>query len=142
LRYLRLRRMDTGEALILPLSFADLRNGKPPSVAGGPWWNGTAKKEWEGRHLGISQPPRHRFPAPKGLIGLMGERLEFFTGSGFGHKCFVNDQQYYCWRGKEIARTFFEIAVTEGPLSPQEQYCLVSPDPARAAPRDHRGSRS
>jgi hypothetical protein len=132
--YLRLRRMDTGEALILPLSYAELRNGEPPSPAGGSWWNGTATKEWHGGHLGIAQVPRHRFPAPKDLIGVMSERLEFFSGSGFGHKCFVNDKQYYCWRGKEIPRTFFEVAVTEGPLSPQEKRCLVSPYPARSAP--------
>jgi hypothetical protein len=41
-RSLRRRRIDTGEALILPLSFAELRNGKPPSAAGGSW---TAKEE-------------------------------------------------------------------------------------------------
>jgi hypothetical protein len=126
MHYLRLRRMDTGEALILPLSFAELRNGQPPSATKGTCWNGTAKKEWQGRHLGIAQGRRQRFPIPKETIGVMSDRLEFFSGSGFGHKCFVNDKQYYCWRGKEISRTFFEIAVTEEPLTPQEKRCLVT----------------
>jgi hypothetical protein len=125
-RYLRLRRMDTGEALILPLTRDQLQNDKPPTSDVGFWWNGTAKFDWEGRHLGIAQAPRHRFPAPKGMIGVMTEGWDAFTGSGFGHKCFVNDKQYYCWRGQEIPRTVYEIAVTDGPLSPEEKRCLVS----------------
>jgi hypothetical protein len=58
-RYLRLRRMDTGEDLILPLTRSQLQNGKPGSSEAAFWWNGTAKEEWEGRHLGIVQRPRH-----------------------------------------------------------------------------------
>jgi hypothetical protein len=125
-RYLRLRRMDTGEALILPLSSDELKNGKPPSSEEGFWWNGTAKKDWEGRHLGIAQGPRHKFPVPKDMIHVMTEGWDGFTGSGFGHKCFVNDKQYYCWRGKEISKTVFEIAVSDGPLGPEEKRYLLS----------------
>ena len=47
-RYLRLRRMDTGDALILRLSPDQLQNGKAPDEEVGYWWNGTAKKDWEG----------------------------------------------------------------------------------------------
>jgi hypothetical protein len=125
-RYLRLRRMDTGEALILPLTRNQLQNGKPGAPEAAFWWNGTAKEEWKGRHLGIVQAPRHKFPAPKDMIAVMNDGWDGFTGSGFGHKCFVNDGQYYCWRGKEIPRTVFEIAVSDGPLSPEEARCLVS----------------
>jgi hypothetical protein len=125
-RYLRLRRMDTGEALILPLTPDQLQNGKPVGREAAFWWNGTAKEDWKGRHLGIVQAPRHKFPAPKGMIGVMTEGWDSFSGSGFGHKCFVNDGQYYCWRGKEIRRTVFEIAVSDGPLSPKEKLSLVS----------------
>jgi hypothetical protein len=49
-----------------------------------------------------------------------------FAGSGFGHKYGFNDDQCYCWRGKEIPRTVIEIAVSDGPLSPEEKRCLVS----------------
>ena len=125
-RYLRLRRMDTGDALILPLTPDDLQNGKPAAPETGSWWNGTAKEEWKGRHLGIVQAPRQKFPAPKGMIAVMNDGWDGFAGSGFGHKCFVNDGQYYCWQGKEIPRTVFEIAVSDGPLSPEEKRCLVS----------------
>ena len=81
---------------------------------------------WKGRHLGIVQGPRHKFPAPRGMIVMMTEGWDAFAGSGFGHKCFVNDGQYYCWRGKEIRRTVFEVSVTDGPLSAAEKRCLVS----------------
>jgi hypothetical protein len=125
-RYLRLRRMDTWEALILPITPDQLHNGKPGGPEAAFWWNGTSKEEWKGRHLGIVQAPRHKFPAPRGMIAVMNDGWDGFAGSGFGHKCFVNDGQYYCWRGKEIPRTVFEIAVSDGPLSPEEKGLLVS----------------
>jgi hypothetical protein len=125
-RYLRLRRMDTGEALILPLTRDQLENAKPADPDEDFWWNGTAKLEWGGRHLGIAGGARIKFPAPRGLIHVMNEGWDGFYGSGFGHKCGANDGQYYCWRGKEIKRTAFEIAVSEGPLSAEEKRCLVS----------------
>ena len=52
-----------------------------------------------------------------------------FTGSGFGHKYGVNDRQYCCWRGKEIPRTAFEIAVAAGPLTQSEKDALVTEEP-------------
>src|SRR5262245_30452962 len=42
-RYMRLRRMDTFEALILPLTPDDLENGKPDDPDARFWWNGTAE---------------------------------------------------------------------------------------------------
>ena len=63
--YLRLRRMDTGAALILPLTPDQLQNGKPPTPEEGFWWNGANKDEYKGRHLGIVQGPRRKFPEPR-----------------------------------------------------------------------------
>jgi hypothetical protein len=125
IRYLRLRRMDTGEALILPLTRDQLLNGKPRTPEVGFWWNGTAKEEWKGRHLGIVQAPRYKFPVPRGMISVMNQGWDDFAGSGFGHKCSANDGQYYCWRGQEIPRTVFEIAVSDGPLSAAEKRYLL-----------------
>ncbi|HVS40577.1 MAG TPA: hypothetical protein VMS17_33790 [Gemmataceae bacterium] len=124
-QYLRLRRMDTREALILPLTPDQLQNGTVGSADDTYWWNGTAKDEWKGRHLGIVQNPRHKFPAPNGMIAVMDEGWDGFAGSGFGHKVAANDVQYYCWKGKEIPKTVFEIAVSDGPLSPEEKRCLL-----------------
>src|SRR5262249_32288663 len=124
-RYLRLRRWDTGEALILPITPDQLQNGKPGDPDAAFWWNGTAKEDYKGRHLGIVQGPRIKFPAPQGMIAVQTtEGWDAFYGSGFGNKAFVNDGQYYCWRGKEIPKTVFEIAVSDGPLTPEEKRCL------------------
>jgi hypothetical protein len=124
-RYLRLRRMDTGEALILQMSRDQLRNDKPPRPDTGYFWNGASSLAWEGRHLGIAQGPRYKFPVPNGMICVMMEGWDAFAGSGFGHKAFVNDHQYWCWRGQEIPRTVFEIAVTAGPVTAEEEQYLV-----------------
>jgi hypothetical protein len=48
------------------------------------------------------------------------------AGSGFGHKAWVDDKQYYSWRGKEIPPTVFEIAVTAGPLTLEERQHLLT----------------
>jgi hypothetical protein len=119
-RYLRLRRMDTGEAQIIPITYSRLTNDKHGEGAADFWWNGTAKDEWKGRHLGIAQVPRQKFPAPNGGIHVMNEGWDGYTGSGFGHKVGKNDKQHYCWKGKGIARTEFEVAVSPGPLGPDE----------------------
>jgi serine/threonine protein kinase len=125
LRYVRLRRLDTGEALILPLTADRLGTVPQPVPDHGYAWNGSAQEDWGGRHLGIAQAPRYPFAAPQGIIVVAYENWDAFRGSGFGHKCFVNDTQYYCWRGDEIPRTIFEIAVTNDPLTDDERRCLL-----------------
>jgi hypothetical protein len=125
IRYLRLRRLDTDEALILPLTADRLGTAPQPVPDQGYAWNGSAKEDWGGLHLGIAQAPRYPFAAPQGIIVVAYENWDAFRGSGFGHKCFVNDAQYYCWRGEEIPRTVFEIAVTNDPLTDTERRCLL-----------------
>jgi hypothetical protein len=124
-RYLRLRRMDTDEAMILRIRPDELRNGGVEIGEKGYWWQGTAKEGWGGRHLGIVEGPRHKFPARHGLITIMWDGWDGFTGSGFGHAYGVNNSQRYSWRGKEISRTEFEIAVSDGPLSAEERRVLL-----------------
>jgi hypothetical protein len=124
--YLRLRRMDTGDALILRITRDQLLNGKPPTDETGFWWNGSAKEEYKARHLGIVEGPRYKFPVAKGTVCVMPDGFDCFAGSGFCHKAFVDDAQYYCWRGKEIPKTVFEVGVTEGPLSPEEKRLILS----------------
>jgi hypothetical protein len=124
-RYLRLMRMDTREALIIRLNRDQLQNDKPPTPETGFWWNGTAKEDWKGRHLGIVEGPRYKFPDHRDVIAVMTVNWDAFTGSGFGHKCHANDGQYYCWRGKQIRRTAFEVAVSDGPLSADEKRYLL-----------------
>lgn len=120
IRYLRLRRMDTYDALVIPITHSRLTNDKHGEGAADFWWSGTAKEEWKGRHLGIAQTPRYKFPHANKLIHVMFEGWDGYTGSGFGHKVNANEKQCYCWMGKEIAKTEFEVAVTPGPLGPDD----------------------
>jgi hypothetical protein len=125
MRYVRLRRLDTSEYLILPLSRYEVQNGSLPTSEAGYWWNGTAKAAYGGYHLGIVQAPRFKFVAPRGMVDVMNDGWDGFSGSGFGHADGVNDHQHYCWLGKEIERTIFEIAVSPGPLTTEERRYLL-----------------
>jgi hypothetical protein len=123
IRYLRLTRLDTGEFLILPITARQLASDGKPESGDGCWWNGTGHHDWGGHHLGLCQVP----PLPteqKGVIGISG----WASGSGFGHKLYVDDKQYYCWQGREIPQTAFEIAVTADALSDEESLRLVVRD--------------
>jgi hypothetical protein len=125
IHYVRLKRMDTGEALILPVTRSQLPREGRPAHPQGPWWNGSGEDHFGARHLGIVQAS----PAPshqRGTLGIAGHDFEWWTGSGFGHKLGVDDHQIYCWQGKQIPRTVFEIAVTTGPLTEDEQRCLAA----------------
>jgi hypothetical protein len=128
IHYLRLRRMDTKEVLILPLSRAQLDKPTQPVEPKGHSWNGTAKEEWGARHLGIAESPRHRFPIPDGMMTVLSEGWDGWTSSGFAHKAFKDRTgQYYAWRGQQIPRTAFEIAVTDKPLTAEEERCVLKP---------------
>jgi hypothetical protein len=123
IRHLRLKRTDTGEYLILPITSRQLASDGKPESGDGCWWNGTGQHGWGGHHLGLCQVPPMPIEA-KGVIGISG----WATGSGFGHKLYVDDKQYYCWQGREIPKTAFEIAVTADLLTDEERLRLLAPD--------------
>lgn len=124
-RYLKLKRMDTDETIIVDMTKDQLRRGAPAedlSVR----WNGTNKAEYGGRHLGVIQGPRLPFMTNQGQVSVMNDGFDAFAGSGFGHKHHVDGAgQRYAWRGQEIPKTAFEIAVTDQDLSEDEQKLLV-----------------
>jgi hypothetical protein len=130
-RYLRLKRMDTGEFLIVPITRRQLLRDDKPGPAAAAWWNGTGRFAWKARHLGIVQEPQPR-PGQSGVIGLLNANDRTFTGSGFGWKTYADDGQHYCWQGKELPKTTFEIAVTTGPLTGEEQAALAAALPPAA----------
>jgi serine/threonine protein kinase len=108
--------MMTGPALVV-----ELREGYP----------------FDGQNVDVPKPgPSFGFPSLRestvsvSMVRGVGE----FTGSGFGHKRFVDDRQYYCWRGKEIPPTAFEVAVTPQPLSEEDRRQLVTRDDPGAGP--------
>jgi predicted Zn finger-like uncharacterized protein len=126
IHYLRLRRMDTGQFLIVAMTRNLLHKATQPDGARDSGWNGTCKDEWGARHLGIAQGLRRKFPMENGRICILNDGWDGWFGSGFGHKAFRdNTGQYYSWEGFEIPKTVFEIAVTAEPLTAEEQRRLI-----------------
>jgi hypothetical protein len=122
-KYLRLRRMDTGEAIIIPMTRERVwRVDEPgPRVR----WNGEGKNEHGGYHLGIAEGPVARFTEGRGTIGVLMDGWDANPGSGFGHAHHIeNGGQRYSWLGKEIPATAFEIAVTTEELIEKEKAWL------------------
>lgn len=112
---------------ILPINRKQLDGADRPTPGEGHWWNGTARADFGARHLGIAQAPS--FPdSQAGVIALISGNGNTFSGSGFGWKSYVDDRQYYCWFGKEIPKTEFEIAVTADPLTVEEKRRFIGPD--------------
>ncbi len=67
IRYLRLKRMDTGETQIISVRHADLAQA-PQQIPDHPdfVWNGSANEAFGGRHLGIAETRPLRGMSPKG----------------------------------------------------------------------------
>ena len=126
IRFLRLTRLDTRDALIVPITHAQLTS-EPRDVAAGQFaWNGSAAESFGGLHLGIVEGPRLRFgKSPAGVISVLNQGLDDFAGSGFGHKIHAKEKQCWCWRGKVLPATVFEIAVAAGDLTANEERLLL-----------------
>src|SRR5204863_9427119 len=118
-KYLRLRRMDTGEAIIIPMTRGRVGRADPPGRKAR--WNGEGKDEYGAHHLGIAEGPVARFTEGRGTIGVLMDGWDANPGSGFGHAHHIdNGGQRYSWLGKEIPATVFEIAVTTEDLNEKE----------------------
>jgi hypothetical protein len=120
IEYLRLRRTDTGDAIIIPISRNRLAKADPvgPRVR----WNGEGKNEHGGYHLGIAEGTPVKFLEGKGTIAIQMDSWTANPGSGFGHAHHVDDAgQRYSWLGKEIKATVFEVAVTAAELTDAEK---------------------
>jgi hypothetical protein len=122
-KYLRLRRMDTGDAIIIPMTRGRVGRADQP----GPKvrWSGRGEDEHGGYHLGIAEGPVAKFTEGKGTIGVLMDGWAANPGSGFGHAHHIdNGGQRYSWMGKEIPATVFEIAVTTESLTDSEKKWL------------------
>jgi hypothetical protein len=123
IEHLRLRRMDTGDAIIIPLSRNRLAKADP--VGRQVRWNGEGKNEHGGYHLGIAEGTPVKFMEGKGTIAVLMDGWTANPGSGFGHAHHVDDAgQRYSWLGKEIKATVFEVAVTAAEQTDVEKKLL------------------
>lgn len=125
MRYLRLRRTDTGDSIFIPLTRKQLADAQKAEGAA-PRWNGENRDEHGGRHLGIGHGKRAEFMQGKGLIAVVMDGWDATTGSGFGHAHHGEEGgQRQVWKGEEVKGVPFEIAVTTGALTEKEKAQLL-----------------
>jgi hypothetical protein len=77
------------------------------------------------RLLGIAQGPAIKKAPAAGTVIVIKKAFYVLGGSGFAGKIRTRDDQFYSWKGKEIPKTAFEIAVTCNPLTKEEEALLV-----------------
>ncbi len=113
--YVRVRRMDTKDFVILPLTKAQLSQRPTDGTFA---WEGSLQFAQGGRHLGIDNSDWHCTVRDGGRIMVTHDRGN--RGWGFGHKVHVNDKQYWSWEGENIPETVFEFSVKADKLTRSE----------------------
>ncbi len=98
INYLRIRRADTRESVVLPMTKGQLFANGDQSENG---WNGSSEVFFGGRHIGAFAQQ-----LPQEVETKFGQ-----GGWGFGHRYDHNDRQEWGWAGRVIEPTTFEISV-------------------------------
>ncbi|MBI5397463.1 MAG: hypothetical protein HZA91_19365, partial [Verrucomicrobia bacterium] len=142
-QYLRLRRTDTKDSVIVKMDTDNGRRLGEIMDLGDYVWNGSCRLERlanpnaEARtnyQLGIAKKEWF-VPYKGGVIVLSQSEREGCSGWGFAKSALLYSGQAYAWAGKGIGATVFEIAVTSEELLPDEQERLLSSrKPRKAAP--------
>ncbi|QEG24436.1 hypothetical protein [Mariniblastus fucicola] len=98
INYLRIRRVDTRESVVIPMTKDQIFASGDPDING---WNGSCEVFFGGRHIGVCA--NH---LPQEVETRFGQ-----GGWGFGHRYDHNDRQEWGWAGRVIEPTAFEISV-------------------------------
>ena len=123
-RYLRLRRLDTNDAVIVPCTNEQLMTRTWPLTH--PTFRGDRCLAQGGRELGIIDPRAPRDVNNTPIIDVTPSGP--FSGWGFAvWGTGVGRGQGYVWDSKAIPPTTFEIAVTARDLSADDRKLLVEP---------------
>lgn len=98
INYLRIRRTDTQESVVLPMTKGQIFSNGDPAASG---WNGSSEVFFGGRHVGAfaAHLPQEA-------------EIKFSQGGwGFGHRYDHNDRQEWGWGGRVIEPTTMEVSV-------------------------------
>jgi hypothetical protein len=121
MRYLRLRRMDTGEFVVIAVTHEQLR-GK---LEGERFvWNGTNETAKGVHYLGIGNKQWRNQYRQGSHVFRVTDHKDGYGGWGFGRRSLVNSGQVQMWNNATIAaedKVVMQIAVTAGPLSSAEK---------------------
>lgn len=124
IKYVRLRRMDTRQYVIVPVTKDRLRR---ISHEGGVGWAG-GERHWDRYHLGVYREDWKVPTRTPNEVGLHGGLITTYRGWGIGRLLGTKDQHGYTWNGKKLPRAVaFEVAVTATRLTPIERRLMVRP---------------
>lgn len=98
INFLRIRRTDTRESVVVPMTKGQLFANGDPNENG---WNGSSEVFFGGRHIGVFAQDLPQEVETKFSQG----------GWGFGHRYDHNDRQEWGWAGRVIEPTTFEVSV-------------------------------
>ena len=122
MRFVRLRRMDTHDYVILPLSAEQLAD--VAQTGGNYVWSGSMA----GTGLGYRAPAignlGWRTQEP-GTMAIAIDGTAAILGWGFAVPAWADDKQGYTWARQPINPTAFEVAVSSNDLSPDEEKRLL-----------------
>ena len=98
INYVRIRRADTRESVVVPMTKGNIFTNGGDNENG---WNGSSEVFFGGRHIGVFGQHLPQEVETKFSQG----------GWGFGHRYDHNDRQEWGWAGRVIEPTTFEISV-------------------------------
>ena len=98
INFLRIRRCDTQESVVVPMTKGKIFGNGDPATSG---WNGASEMFFGGRHVGAFAQHLPQEAETKFSQG----------GWGFGHRYDHNDRQEWGWAGRVIQPTTMEISV-------------------------------
>ncbi|NNE90852.1 MAG: hypothetical protein HKN23_04330 [Verrucomicrobiales bacterium] len=122
--FIRIRRLDTGDSVTLPITREELIVGD--SRTGTMGWSGRAENYFGSVHLGIfDETVPHEVETKFGA-----------GGWGFGHRYEIGSGQAYAWAGREISRVKFEIIAGHAPAGrpAEEMSSSRQPEMEQTAP--------
>lgn len=132
-RYLRLKRTDSGDAVIIAVDRSQM--GRIAELENEFYWVGGAIVRGKGvqnKLLGISRQSWPTDDPQQQLVSRGRKDLNRgYRGWGFSKAANKDQTQTYSWNGEAIEKTVFEIAVKSGDLSDDEESLLLT---AKAPP--------
>ncbi|MEZ6057792.1 MAG: hypothetical protein R3C01_13925 [Planctomycetaceae bacterium] len=120
-KYLRLRRVDTNDSVIIPITAAEIGKRFDQGVIG---WGGDAPKSADVHHLGIFRKDVR--PNERGYVIIGRDGFTGYTGWGLGHNHNDDKGIAFVWNGREIPATLIEVAVTSDDLEIAERKSLLT----------------
>lgn len=120
-RFARVRRLDTGDSVIVPIEAEHLAERYVQGTVG---WSGDGYEHEDIYHIGVFKTDVR--VSDQGVIVINRDGFTPYTGWGFGHRHNQRGQgAALAWAGREVPLTALEVSVTTAPLTATERRMLL-----------------